>query len=117
MHRLYLILKDRDELPTEEEKDIAAGKKTIDPAHAAKYLFELEKASTSIVDLFNQQHQHAAVCLPDWEVYLTHRLSPRSKTGIRKSLSNSLPIGSLFATSPLMKSRNPSFGGFLNIHI
>jgi hypothetical protein len=61
MYRLYLLLKDRDEPVTEEEMDIAAGKKTIDPARAADYLAKLEKASTSIVNLFNQQHQATTV--------------------------------------------------------
>jgi len=68
MYRLHLILKGRDEPPTQEEKDIAAGKKTIDPARAAEYLVELEKASTSIVNLFNRQHQHAVVHFLHWSV-------------------------------------------------
>jgi len=71
MYCLHLILKGQDEQPTQEEKEeknIAASKKTVDPAHAAEYLVELEKASTSIVNLFNQQHQHAAVCFLHWSL-------------------------------------------------
>lgn len=61
MYRLYLLLKDRAEPPTDEEKAIAAGHKSLNAATAAEYLKHLEKASTNIVDLFNQQHQQAAV--------------------------------------------------------
>jgi hypothetical protein len=115
MHHLYLILKDREEPPTEEEKEIAAGKKTLDQARAAEYLVEMEKASTGIVNLFNQQHQHAAVCFYHQKVHLTHHSPHRSKIGIRKSSSNSSQIGSLLVTSPLTKLRNPSFGISSNI--
>ena len=68
MYCLYLLLKDRDEPVTEEEMDIAAGKKTIDPAQAADYLVKLEKASTSIVNLFNQQHQATTVWFLHWRM-------------------------------------------------
>jgi hypothetical protein len=61
MYRLYLLLKDPAEPPTDEEKAIAAGLKSLDAATAAEYLKHLEKASTNIVNLFNQQHQQAAV--------------------------------------------------------
>jgi hypothetical protein len=115
MYHLHLILKDREEPPTEEEKDIAAGKKTLDKVRAAKYLVEIEKASTSFVDLFNQQHWHATVCFHHCDVHFTHCSSHRSKIGISKSLSNSLRIGSLLAASPLMKLRNLSFSVSLRI--
>jgi hypothetical protein len=61
MYRLYLLLKHRAEPPTDEEKAIAARLKSLDAATAAEYLKHLEKASTNIVNLFNQQHQQAAV--------------------------------------------------------
>ena len=61
MYRLYLLLKDRAEPPTDEEKDIAGGRKSLDAAKAAEYVKHLEKSSTNIVNLFNQQHQQAAV--------------------------------------------------------
>src|SRR5882762_1782825 len=115
MHCLYLILKDQEEPPTEEEKDIAAGKKSLDQACAAEYLVEMEKASMSIINLFNQQHQHAAVCFYHQKVHFTHHSPHRSKIGIRKSLSNSSQIGLLLVTSPLMKLRNLSFGISSNI--
>ena len=46
MHRLYLILKDHKEPPTNDEIAIAAGRKVLDPALAADYLVQLEKTST-----------------------------------------------------------------------
>ena len=52
MYCLNLILRNRDEPPTQEEKDIVAGKKTIDPAHAAEYLVKRKKASMSICESF-----------------------------------------------------------------
>jgi hypothetical protein len=64
MYRLYIVLKDRATLPTEEEVEIASGKKTLDPAMAAEYLGKLEKASNSIVAAFKQQAQKTMVILP-----------------------------------------------------
>ena len=61
MHRLYLLLKDCAEPPTEEEKAIATTHKSLNPTTAAEYLKKLEKASVNIVNLFNQQHQQMAV--------------------------------------------------------
>jgi hypothetical protein len=61
MYRLFLLLKGRKEPPTDEEKAIAAGEMVLDPTKATEYLVQLDKASTSIVDIFTQQHQHAAV--------------------------------------------------------
>ena len=61
MYRLFLLLKDHEEPPTDEEKAIAAGEKDLDPAKTTEYLAQLEKASTSIVYMFTQQHQHAVV--------------------------------------------------------
>jgi hypothetical protein len=63
MYRLYLVLKDRSDSPTEDEKAIAAGKRMLDPSQAAEYLGQLERASTSIVEAFKQQQQHSAVSL------------------------------------------------------
>ena len=62
MHRLYLVLKDHKEPPTNDEIAIASGQKGLDPASAADYLLQLEKASTNLVDVFKQQSQQAAVC-------------------------------------------------------
>ena len=61
MHRLYLILKDRKEPPTDDEIAIAAGRKVLDPALAADYLVQLEKTSTNLVNAFKQQSQRAVV--------------------------------------------------------
>jgi hypothetical protein len=61
MHRLYLVLKDRDTPPTDDEIAFASGKKFLDPAKAAEYLVSLEKVSINIVQAFNEQNQRAAV--------------------------------------------------------
>jgi hypothetical protein len=57
MYRLFLILKDRDEPPTDDEVAIASGKKTLDPTKAAEYLVKLEKASATLVDAFAKQNR------------------------------------------------------------
>jgi hypothetical protein len=59
MYRLFLVLKDRDEPPTDDEIAIASGKKTLDPTKAAEYLVKLEKASATLVDAFAKQNQQA----------------------------------------------------------
>jgi len=61
MYHLFFLLKDCDEPPTDEEKAIAVRKKVLDLAKATEYLVWLKKASTSIVDIFTQQHQDAMV--------------------------------------------------------
>jgi hypothetical protein len=61
MYWPFLILKDCDEPPTNDEVAIASGKKTLDPTKAAEYLVKLEKASATIVDAFAKQNQQAAV--------------------------------------------------------
>ena len=61
MHRLYLVLKDRKEQPTDDEIAIASGRKILEPEKAADYLLELEKASSNLVNIFKQQSQQAAV--------------------------------------------------------
>jgi hypothetical protein len=61
MHRLYLVLKDCKEPPTDDEIAIAAGRKVLDPTLAADYLLQLEKASTNLVNVFKQQSKQATV--------------------------------------------------------
>ncbi|KAJ7912827.1 hypothetical protein B0H13DRAFT_1516258, partial [Mycena leptocephala] len=55
MHRLYEILKGRSESPTQDELDIAAGKKHLDTTKASAYLGKLETASNSILAAFRKQ--------------------------------------------------------------
>jgi len=62
MYHLYLILKDRSEPPTEEEKAITSIKQMLDPSKATKYLEQLQRASTGIIEAFKNQHQNVAVC-------------------------------------------------------
>lgn len=57
MYRLFVMLKDRSEPPTEEERAIAAGKRAIDPAAATAYLGQLEHPSASIISMFTKQQQ------------------------------------------------------------
>jgi hypothetical protein len=40
---------------------MAKGQKALDPATAADYLIQLERASSNIVQMFAQQSQRAAV--------------------------------------------------------
>ena len=61
MYRLFAVLKNRAEPPMEDELLIATGKKILDPTITANYLVQLEKASNTIVESFNQQIQKAGV--------------------------------------------------------
>ncbi|KAM6491683.1 hypothetical protein JOM56_012845 [Amanita muscaria] len=60
MHRLYLILKDREESPTPDEIAVASGKKVIDPKSEADYLRRLEDATDNIRKAFAAQEAQAA---------------------------------------------------------
>jgi hypothetical protein len=62
LYRLYILLKGRDEPATLDEIAIAPGQKVLDPAKATAYFDELEKASTTIIDLFHRQAEQTKVC-------------------------------------------------------
>ena len=59
---LFQHLSERDAPPTEEEKDIASGQKTLDHAAFNKLVGRLDKAADqNICDAFNRQTQQAIV--------------------------------------------------------
>ncbi|KAK0437750.1 uncharacterized protein EV420DRAFT_1280417 [Desarmillaria tabescens] len=60
MHRLYTILHERKDSPTEEEIEIANGTKVLDVKSAMNYLKKLELASKNIVQAFQRQTVQAA---------------------------------------------------------
>ena len=59
MHQLYLALKNHpaSEPPTEDEIAMVQGQKALDPATAANYMLQLEKASSNVAQMFVQQSQ------------------------------------------------------------
>lgn len=65
MYRLFIVLKARITLGgssiTDEEVEIAAGRKVLDSCVANKYLFKLESTAQRIVDAFWKQVEDAAV--------------------------------------------------------
>ena len=62
MYRLYLILKNCTEPPTDEELDIACGKKVLDADAANSYLGCVEVASTAnLLSMFTKQSQDNVV--------------------------------------------------------
>ena len=61
MHRLYLILKDQTDPPTNEELAIASGQKVLDLEAANAYLGSVEKALASLLSMFAKQAQENAV--------------------------------------------------------
>ena len=99
MYRLFLVLKDRDEPPTEDEIAIASRKKTLDPMKAAEYLVKLEKASATLVDALAKQNQQGAVnsfFFFFFSLCLIHNLLTkyyRKLIGIRRHLSSSFLNG------------------------
>jgi hypothetical protein len=62
MYRLFLLLKDRNEPPTEDEIAIGAGKKVLDPTAANEYLVQLEKSSSKLIDALHKQNERTVVC-------------------------------------------------------
>lgn len=62
MYRLYLIIKDRTDPPTDKELAIASGKKVLDAEAANSYLGSVEVASTAnLLSMFAKQSQQNAV--------------------------------------------------------
>jgi hypothetical protein len=66
MFRFYNVLKERpaDQPITQEEIDIASGKKTMDPEKVTEYVKNLEVMSENIIRAFEKQGVAAAVCGP-----------------------------------------------------
>jgi len=62
IYQLYVLLKNQDEPPTPDEIAIMSGCKVLDPAKASAYLDQLEKASTTIVDIFHCQAEETKAC-------------------------------------------------------
>jgi hypothetical protein len=61
MYRLFLLLKDRNEPPIEDEITIGAEKKALDPTAANEYLVQLEKSSSKLIDAYHRQNEWTAV--------------------------------------------------------
>ena len=63
MYRLYTLLKERppSQPPTEDELDVAAGKKVLGAIQAKEWFKNLEKVSANIREAFEQQSAAAAV--------------------------------------------------------
>jgi hypothetical protein len=61
MYRLYLVLKDRTNPPTEEELAIASAEKVLDAETANAYLGRVEVASANLLSIFAKQSLENAV--------------------------------------------------------
>ena len=61
MYRLFLLLKDHNEPPIEDEIAIGAGKKALDPTAANEYLVQLEKSSSKLIDALHRQNEQTVV--------------------------------------------------------
>jgi hypothetical protein len=61
MYRLYIILKDRSDPPTDEDIAIASGEKVLDAAAANSYFGRVDVASASLRSMFAKQEQENAV--------------------------------------------------------
>ena len=61
MYRLYIILKDRTDPPTNEELAIASAEKVLDAEAANAYLGRVEAVSANLLSLFAKQSQENAV--------------------------------------------------------
>ena len=62
LYQLYEVLAKRDSPPTQEEIDIATGKKKMDDTLAKKYLNELETISRNVREMFEEQQMRNKVC-------------------------------------------------------
>lgn len=90
MFRLFTVLKARVDsggMPvTEDEIEIAAGRKVLDPSTASEYLAKLEQASQTIVDAFRKQVETAAVRLDPSIPPITHlNLGSLESRALRRS--------------------------------
>ena len=77
MFKLFTMLKDRSsEQPvTQEELDIACGKKLLDPAKAKAWFNNLEAASKNVRQAFEKQVEASAVRWGSYFLYLFSNFS------------------------------------------
>ena len=61
MYRLYIILKDRTDPPTNDELAIASAEKVLDAGSANAYLGQVGVASANLLSMFAKQSQENAV--------------------------------------------------------
>jgi hypothetical protein len=61
MYRLYIILKDRTDPPTDDELAIASAEKVLDTESANAYLGRVEATSANLLSMFAKQSQENAV--------------------------------------------------------
>jgi hypothetical protein len=61
MYRLYCVLKDREEPPTDLEIAYASGKKKLSSDTEAEYIKQLESCSENIKKAFEDQQARAGV--------------------------------------------------------
>jgi hypothetical protein len=61
MYRLYIILKDQTDPPTNNELAIASAEKVLDTEAANTYLGRVEAASANLLSLFAKQSQENAM--------------------------------------------------------
>jgi len=61
MHRLYIILKNCTEPPTDDELAIASAEKVLDTEAANTYLGQVEAASANLLSMFAKQSQENMV--------------------------------------------------------
>ena len=59
VYNLYVVLKDQSKPATDKEKAIVAGQQMLDPSKATKYLNQIQKSSTGIIEAFKKQQNMA----------------------------------------------------------
>lgn len=87
MFKLYTIFKIRsgDRPPSNEELDIAQGRKVLDPSKAKAWFNNLEAASENIRQAFERQTTAAAVSI--YSHFITILLTSNRVHGIKKKWS------------------------------
>ncbi|KAF9455310.1 hypothetical protein BDZ94DRAFT_814316 [Collybia nuda] len=90
MYRFYLVLKNRSpaEPTTEEEVQIASGKKVLEPGAASKFVQGLESKAENIRVAFNKQAEREAVGVDSSHCVITIDGDVTRVSGTRRSLKS-----------------------------
>jgi hypothetical protein len=112
MYQLYLILKDRNSLPTDQEIKIASAKRVLDAEMASNYLGQVDVTSTNLVSMFAKQLQENAVSeFSSSSTFITYHII-RKRHSTWGPSRNMLPNGSLPVINLSKRLIDPSSAAF-----
>lgn len=109
MYRLFEAFKTRLAPPSNEELLIAAGKKILDQQATSEFLKRLEKASKTVIQVFNEQNLKAAVSCIHQQSRLSSHYLRKDKAWDQKKFETLLTEWIVACDQPFEEVNRPEF--------